>query len=84
MQNIGSRRSQGKSTFWQLLSIYQVPGIDLHAGNTTKRNPPGGSEVKNLPAAQEAQETRVWSLDREDPLEKGMTTHSSIPAQRIP
>ena len=27
--------------------------------------------VKNLPAMQE---TQVWSLDREDPLEKGMAT----------
>ena len=24
------------------------------------------------------QETRVWALDREDPLEKGMATHSTI------
>ena len=31
--------------------------------------------VKNLPAMQESQ---VWSLDWEDPLEKGMATHSSI------
>ena len=31
--------------------------------------------VKSLPAMQE---TRVQSLDREDPLEKEMTTHSSI------
>ena len=30
---------------------------------------------KNLPAMQE---TRVRSLDWEDPLEKGMATHSSI------
>ena len=37
--------------------------------------------VKNLPAMQE---TQVRSLGREDPLEKGMATHSSIPAQRIP
>ena len=37
--------------------------------------------VKNLPAMQE---TQVRSLDQEDPLEKGMTTHSSILAQRIP
>ena len=37
--------------------------------------------VKNLPAMRE---TRVWSLDREDPLEKGMATHSSILAWRIP
>ena len=37
--------------------------------------------VKNLPAIQE---TGVPSLGREDPLEKGMATHSSILAQKIP
>ena len=37
--------------------------------------------VKNLPAMQE---TQVRSLGREDPLEKGMPTHSSILAWRIP
>ena len=37
--------------------------------------------VKNLPAVQE---TWVQSLGCEDPLEKGMTTHSSILAWRIP
>ena len=31
--------------------------------------------VKNLPAMKE---TQVQSLDQEDPLEKGMATHSSI------
>ena len=30
------------------------------------------------------QETRVHSLGREDPLEKGMATHSSILAWEIP
>ena len=37
--------------------------------------------VKNLPAIKE---TQVWSLGWEDPLEKGMTTHSNILAWRIP
>ena len=37
--------------------------------------------VKNPPAMQE---TWVWSLSWEDPLEEGMATHSSIPAWRIP
>ena len=37
--------------------------------------------VKNPPAMQEAW---VGSLGREDPLEKGMATHSSILAWRIP
>ena len=42
---------------------------------------PGGTAVKNLPAMQE---TRVWSLGREDPLEKEMATHSNSLAWRIP
>ena len=37
--------------------------------------------VKNLPAVQE---TQVQFLGWEDPLEKGMATHSSIPAWRVP
>ena len=37
--------------------------------------------VKNLPAMQE---TWVQSLDWDDPLEKGMATHSSTLAWRIP
>ena len=36
--------------------------------------------AKNMPAMQE---TWVRSLGREDPLEKGMATHSSILARRI-
>ena len=42
---------------------------------------PGGSVVENLPAMQE---TQVRSLDQEDPLEKEMTTHSSILVWEIP
>ena len=36
---------------------------------------PGGSMLKTLPAMQE-----IWvhSLGREDPMEKGMATHSNI------
>ena len=37
--------------------------------------------VKNLPAVQE---TQVLSLGQEDPLEKGVVTHSGILAWRIP
>ena len=37
--------------------------------------------VKNPP---EVQETRVQSLGQEDPLEKGLATHSSMLAWRIP
>ena len=41
----------------------------------------GGSVVKNLPAMQE---TQVRSLGQEDPLGRGMATHSSIIAWIIP
>ena len=37
--------------------------------------------VKGLPAMQE---TQVRFLGQEDPLEKEMATHSSMPAWRIP
>ena len=42
---------------------------------------PGGSAVKNPPAMQELQ---VQSLGRDDPLEEGMATHSSILTWIIP
>ena len=37
--------------------------------------------MKNVPAIQE---TQVQSLGQEDPLEKGMATHFSLLAWRIP
>ena len=40
----------------------------------------GGTGTKGLPM----QETRVRSLGWEEPLEKGMATHSSILAWRVP
>ena len=40
--------------------------------------------VKNMPSMQEIQETRVRSLDQEDPLEEEMSTHSRIFAWDIP
>ena len=52
-----------------------------HARNMYTQASPVAQLVNNPPAMQE---TWVWSLDREDPLEKGMATHSSILAKRIP
>ena len=42
--------------------------------------------VENLPAgaAGDTRGTHVQSLGREDPLEKGMVTHSSVLAWEIP
>ena len=44
---------------------------------------PSGSEVKNLPAMQELQETQIQSLGWEDPLVEEMATHSSILAWKM-
>ena len=40
--------------------------------------------VKNPPAMQEIQKTWAQSLGREDPLEEGMATHSSMLVRKIP
>ena len=45
---------------------------------------PSGLVVKNPPAIQKTQETRVRPLGWEYPLEEGMETHSSVLAWRIP
>ena len=45
---------------------------------------PSGSAVKNLPAIAGDIGARVQSLGQEDPLEKGLATHSSILAWKTP
>ena len=54
--------------------------IHTHTRTHTHMGFPGGSVVKNAPTKQEMQ---VLSLGRKDPLEKEMTTHSSILAWEI-
>ena len=49
--------------------------------NTLMRASLGAQRLKRLPPMRE---TRVRSLDQEDPLEKEMAIHSSILAWRIP
>ena len=41
-------------------------------------------EAQMVKTLSSMQETQVRSLGQEDPLEKGMATHSCIPAWRIP
>ena len=62
-----------------------LPGMSLSFSFSIKEDLgfPHGSEVKNLPARQEPQETWVQSLGQEDPLEESMAAHSSLPAWRI-
>ena len=62
------------------LSRLLDPGLHLI---TASKGLPSGSAVKNPPAVQEPQEAWVPSLGREDPLQEGITPHSSILAWRI-
>ena len=54
---------------------YTCMHTHIHTHTHTHIDFPGGSVVKNPPAKLE---TQVRSLGSEDPLEKEMTTHSSI------
>ena len=66
-------------------NIEEYSRTEGHEFSGYKKSPLGfsirASTVKNLPAMQE---TGVQALVWEDPLEKGMATHSSILAWRIP
>ena len=64
--------------------VYKEPpaqGQGPHEGTGRDRGILAAQMVKNLPAMQE---TQIRSLDREDPLKKGMASHSSILAWSIP
>ena len=58
-----------------------IPYLYLDSYSCITRGFPGGLDGKE--SACNARE-RVRSLSREDPLKKGMATHSSIVAWRIP
>ena len=63
--------------------LFPQASVEIIIKNISQGGFPGGSAVKNLPAMQKMQETQVPSLDREDPLEGGMATHSSILAWKM-
>ena len=54
------------------------------AAQTFSLDFPSGPTVRNLPVMQEPQEMQIQSLGQDDPLEKGMETHCSIHAWKIP
>ena len=58
-----------------------IPRTRVISNRTKKATDKCSQTVKNLPAMQK---TQVRSLGQDDPLEKGMVTHSSILAWRIP
>ena len=63
------------------MGFVHVPPVGLKDALPAYRANLVAQMVKNLPAMQE---TQVQSLGWEDTLEKGMATHSSILAWRIP
>ena len=68
---------------WNKSSLHQPPPPHHYLSLSLLLNGkrfPGGSDGKEPPEIQ----TWIWSLDWEDPLEKGMATHSSILAWRNP
>ena len=70
---------------------FVIPNSDLCALPWRVKQPclkmglPRWRQCERIPLpVQETQETCVWSLDRDDPLEEEMATHSSILAWKIP
>ena len=63
------------------MNILNIPILNMHQLVIKLGLSLVAQTVKNLPAMQK---TLVWSLGGEDPLEKGMATHCSIPAWKIP
>ena len=82
-----------RSEFLLGISQFKTTSLDFPGGPVVENVPVNTGEMrsipgpgrfhtpKNLPAMQE---TQVQSLGREDPLEKGMATHSRTLAWRIP
>ena len=66
-------------SFGIIFSEY-MPSSGIPGSYSSSKDFPVGSD-NNLPTMWE---TQVQSLGWEDPLEKGMTTHSNILAWRIP
>ena len=66
---------------YNIVLVVNVQHDDLIYICIVKESSLVGQMIKNLTAVQEIQ---VLSLGGEDPLEKGMATHSSILAWRIP
>ena len=71
---------------WRISGIGEpggLPSMGLHRVGHD-RSDLAAAAGKNTLAMQETQKTQIQSLDREDPLEEGLDTHSNILAWRIP
>ena len=74
--NVSSQNSTAR-----IPGLFPGKALEAPLGRSTISENTVAQTVKNLPAMQE---TLVRPLSQEDPLEKGMATHSSILAWRIP
>ena len=86
LENRHGQRSLAGCSVWSQKELEMTEQLSTHACINFNNMCPTifplvAQPVKNLPAMWE---TRVQSLDGEDPLEKGMVTHSSILAWKIP
>ena len=72
--------SLGCCSPWGRKESYMTERLNNNKDSTTRASLVAQT-VKNLPAMQE---TRVQSLGWDDPLEKGMATHSSSLSREIP
>ena len=72
-----------KSMFYIHINTHTYTHTHTHTHTHIYGLPQWLSSIEST-CMQEIQETWVWSLGQEDPLEKGMVTHSSILAWRIP
>ena len=78
----GERQRDTQRNRQSMMGVHSYKDTNPVLGALPSLDFPCSSVVtKNLPAMQE---TQVQSLGQEDPLEKEMTTHSSILAWRIP
>ena len=91
LQSMGSQsRTQLAELNWNFWSLEQFLNLSYPSGSDSKESAcnamqdhvPGGAVWTD--SASGCPETRVWLLGGDDPLEKGMATHSSILAWRIP
>ena len=71
---------------WEVasLDLQVLPCITYWKKMSSAEGFPGGTSGDEPACQCKRQEMRVWSLGREDPLEEGMASHSSILAWKIP
>ena len=74
-------KMQNKATSSPGIFTFMKKSVKRRESSIEVRPQVAVQEVKNLPAVQE---TCVWSLGQEDPLEKGMAAHSSVLVWRFP